>query len=204
MAKSDSAQWRNRIVAHGFQAAADFKFNPNNWREHPQIQRDALNEIFTKIGWVNGVIVNRTTGNLIDGHARIEEALKTDKSMQIPFVTVDLTEDEEREMLLLLDPIGSLAVTNNEKFSELMDSVEIDTSGLLDVIASMSRESLIETAELEKQGGGLGELLSYLRFGGVQIPLTDEELAELTRRYEAYVEEHQTFYGFPAALLGLK
>lgn len=171
---------------------------------HPQVQRDAINEIFSKIGWVTGVIVSQRSGHLIDGHARIEEALKTDPTMPVPFTLVDLTEEEEREMLLLLDPIGGLAVTNNEKFSELLGSLDIDTPGLLDVIADLSRNDLIETAELVKEGGGLGEQLSYLRFDGVSIPLTEDELQEFRRRYEAYVEEHQTFYGFPAALLGLK
>lgn len=203
MGQAAQAKWKNRIVYSGEKRACEFVFNPENWRMHPQIQRDAINEIFAKIGWVQGVIESEHSGRLIDGHARIEEALKIDPEMMIPFVTVDLTEEEEREMLLLLDPIGNLAVTNTQKFSALMELVDVETAGLLDVIASMSRESLIETAELEKQGGGLGELLSYLRFDGVQIPLTDEELSELKRRYEAYVEEHQTFYGFPAALLGL-
>lgn len=203
MAKPAPAKWKSRIVDTGEQPASAFNFNPLNWRLHPQVQRDAINEIFTKIGWVTGVIVNKTTGNLIDGHARIEEALKTDPDMPVPFTMVDLTEDEEREMLLLLDPIGGLAVTDADKFAGLLESVEIDTAGLLDVIAGMSRADLIETAEMVKEKSGLGEQLSYLRFAGVSIPLTDEELSELEKRYEAYVEEHQTFFGFPAFLLGL-
>lgn len=204
MAKQAPAKtWNNRIIETGEKPASEFNFNPRNWRQHPQVQRDALNEILSKVGWVTGVVVNARTGNLVDGHARIEEALKNDPGASVPYTLVDLSEEEEQAMLLLLDPIGNLAVTDTDKFAELAAMVDLDTSGLLEVVASLSRQDLIETAEIVKEGGGLGELMEYMRFGGVSIPLTDEELAELKRRYETYVEEHQTYYGFPAHLLGL-
>jgi hypothetical protein len=203
MAKAKPQKWKNRIVGGGEKPASEFNFNPLNWREHPQVQRDALNEIFEKIGWVTGVIVNQRTGNLIDGHARVEEALKKDPSGPIPFVEVDLSEEDERTLLLLLDPIGGLAVTNTEKFQQLADSLSIETGGLLEVIAAISRTDLIETASLPRQENGIGELLKYLKFGDVAIPLTDDELAELERRYAAYVEEKGVVFGFAGELLGM-
>lgn len=207
MAKAKEAAgnkgWRNRIVGQGERPASGFVFNALNWRLHPKTQRDALNEIFSKIGWVTGVIVNKRTGNLIDGHARIEEALKQGESSPVPYIEVDLTADEEKQILLLLDPIGGMAVTDSERFRELAEIVDVDTSGLLEVIADLSRLSKIETAELPKADTGVGELLTYFSFGKTRVPLSEEELDELNRRFEKYVEENQVVYGFVSELLGL-
>ena len=82
--------WKNRIVGHGEQAAISFMANPLNWRIHPKAQREALTGVLSEVGWVQSVIVNRTTGNVIDGHARIEEALKLGDETPVPFVEVDL------------------------------------------------------------------------------------------------------------------
>lgn len=204
MSTATKAAWTNRIVSTGEKPAKDFKYNPLNWRQHPQTQRDALNEILSQIGWVTGVIENATTGNLIDGHARIEEAMRADPEMLIPFTLVELTEDEEKQILLVLDPIGGLAVTDTELFAALADMVDLDSSGLLETIASISRADLIETAEMVKEGGGAQEMIKYFSFGEVRIPMTDDEVKAIEEQYEAYVEKHGTYYGFPGELLGLK
>lgn len=47
-------QWKNRIVGQGEKPANEFNFNPLNWRNHPNSQRAALDEILGKIGWVTG------------------------------------------------------------------------------------------------------------------------------------------------------
>ncbi len=48
--------------------------NPQNWRVHSQAQQDALGSILNDVGWVQDVIVNRTTGNVVDGHLRAQLA----------------------------------------------------------------------------------------------------------------------------------
>ena len=67
---------------------------------------------------------NIITKNLIDGHARVEEALKLGEDPPVPYLQVDLTEAEEKEILALLDPIGALATTDTEKLQELFESIE--------------------------------------------------------------------------------
>lgn len=68
--------FKNRIIGHGEKPASEFQFNPLNWRRHPESQEAAIRSILSSIGWVTGVVVNERTGNLIDGHGRIEAALK--------------------------------------------------------------------------------------------------------------------------------
>jgi hypothetical protein len=64
--------WRNRIVGHAQVAPAELLPNPRNWRTHPPEQQRALRGALTAVGWVTEVIFNRSTGNVIDGHLRIE------------------------------------------------------------------------------------------------------------------------------------
>lgn len=136
--KNQKNSWQNRIVRTGEKPAREFNFHPDNWRGHPQSQRDALNAILSQVGWVQGVIVNGHTGFILDGHARVEEALELDENTPVPFVEVDLSVEEERLILLLLDPIGSMAQTNAEAFLNLSQSLEIDSAALLDAVAGIN------------------------------------------------------------------
>lgn len=129
--------WQNRIVGHGEKPASEFNLNPLNWRKHPDAQRAALREILAKIGWVTGVIENVTTGNLIDGHARVGEAIEAAPSTVIPFTQVKISESEEKEILLLLDPIGSMATADEEILRSLLEIVGIESEKLLAALDSI-------------------------------------------------------------------
>lgn len=124
-----SGAWRNRIVGHGTEHPEDLRANPRNWRLHPENQRAALRAALSGIGWVQQVIVNRQTGLLIDGHARVEEALRAGEE-SVPVVYVDLTDDEERKALAMIDPIGSLAGTDEETLRLLAESAAAIAPGV--------------------------------------------------------------------------
>jgi hypothetical protein len=76
--KNRSIDWKNRIVEHGEQAARHYQGHELNARRHPEHQRDALVGSLNELGWVAPVIVSSRTGKLLDGHARIMEALDKD------------------------------------------------------------------------------------------------------------------------------
>jgi hypothetical protein len=135
-AKAQS-KWQNRIVGHGEKPASEFKLNPNNWRTHPGPQQEALREILERIGWVTGVIENVTTGNLVDGHLRVSESLKSAPSTLIPFTQVELTEEEEKQILLLFDPLASMATADEDMLRGLLEMTGLES----DVLLSVLRES---------------------------------------------------------------
>ena len=76
--------YRSRIVGHGEKPASEFRGNPKNWRKHPKNQQAALHGVLAEVGWVQDVIVNARTGNLIDGHARVALALKQGDRAPVP------------------------------------------------------------------------------------------------------------------------
>ena len=132
-------QWRNRIVGNGEQPAISFMANPLNWRVHPKAQRDALTGILEDVGWVQQVIVNKTTGNVVDGHARIEEALKLGDDTPVPFIEVELSEEEEQKILLTLDPISAMAVADKENLDALLQDVSTTSEAMQSMLADLAK-----------------------------------------------------------------
>lgn len=124
------AGWRNRIVGESEEAADSLLANPHNWRTHPIAQRRALAAVLARVGWVTRVIVNRRTGHVIDGHARILVAMDQEDAM-VPVTWVDLGEDEERAVLATLDPLAAMAGTDDVALRTLVSALDADLSALI-------------------------------------------------------------------------
>lgn len=133
---------KNRIVDKGDVEIEQILFNPKNWRLHPKEQQTSLQGVLERIGWVQQVIINTQTGNLIDGHLRVQLAARNgDKT--IPAIYVDLSEQEEAIILATLDPLGAMAATDREKYAELLSFVEADTEAVKKLLDEISeREGL--------------------------------------------------------------
>ena len=74
-AAAPATGWRNRITGSGEEAPDQLLVNPANWRIHPKAQQNALAGALDAVGWVQQVLVNRRTGFVVDGHARVGLAL---------------------------------------------------------------------------------------------------------------------------------
>lgn len=133
--------FRNRIIGYGEKPASQFQANPQNWRKHPQRQRDAVHGSLNELGWVDTVLENVTTGNLIDGHERIWQALSKGDDEPVPFLQVELTEDEERLALAILDPLTNMANTDAELLDSLLRDVQTSDEHLMDMLSELAEES---------------------------------------------------------------
>lgn len=137
--------WESRIVGHGEAAPADLVGNPRNWRTHPKAQRDALAGVLDQVGWVQDVIVNRRTGYLVDGHARVAVAAQRGET-SVPVVYVDLSEDEELLILATLDPLAAMAEADTEVLADLLASVTSEDAALTSMLAALAKAEGIDTA----------------------------------------------------------
>ena len=141
-------QWEQRFAGEDVVPAADLVANPQNFRRHPKAQRKAMTAALDTVGWIQRVIVNRTTGHIVDGHLRVEEAAERGES--VPVVYVDLTEDEERAALLTFDPLGGLAQQDSTILDELLAdhrSLDLDTGrgNLIDELyGNVAKEGLTD------------------------------------------------------------
>ena len=143
--------WENRITGEAAVDPATLTANPLNWRTHPKNQVAALRGSLDSLGWVQRIIVNTTTGHVVDGHARLEEALAT-REAEVPVVYVELTEDEERQALATLDPISALAGAESAALDALLASViSADVPGALaEMLADLGeREVTMDFQETE-------------------------------------------------------
>lgn len=132
--------WKNRIVGEAVVTASELKGNPKNWRTHSAAQRGAIDGILDTVGWVQRVIVNRQTGLIVDGHARVEQAAT--RGEKVPVVYVELTEGEEALVLATLDPIGAMAGVNRETLNSFVKEIaEVESVDLAKLLCASTLPS---------------------------------------------------------------
>jgi ParB-like chromosome segregation protein Spo0J len=134
---------QNRIVGSGEESLDQIQFNPRNWRVHPLNQQNALKGVLEEVGWVQEVIVNKRTGNLIDGHLRCQLAAR-EGAKTIPVKYVDLSEEEEALVLATIDPIAAMATTDRAKLDDLMRGIQSDNEQVQALVKEIAeKENLL-------------------------------------------------------------
>jgi hypothetical protein len=141
-------RFRNRIIGHGEESPDQLLANPKNWRIHPKAQQDALAGVLSEVGWVQNVIVNQRTGFLVDGHLRVQVALR-DNAETIPVAYVDLSPEEESLILATLDPLAALAGTDREKLEELLAEIGSNSPEVQSLLSSMANDSGIHAPNFD-------------------------------------------------------
>lgn len=137
--KGDGMSWKNRIVGLGEEEPTQLIHNPFNWRVHTEQQRNGIVGSLSGVGWVDGIIVNKRTGHIIDGHARAEEAAKAGQET-IPVIYVDVSENEELLVLATFDPLGAMAVTDQPILEQLLHDVSTDNADLMQLLEDIAVE----------------------------------------------------------------
>ena len=135
--------YKNRIIGSGEESLDDILFNPRNWRIHPLSQQDALKGILEEVGWVQQVIINKRTGNLVDGHLRCQLAAR-EGNKTIPVLYVDIDEAEELLVLSTLDPIAAMAVTDKAKLEELLADIESENENVQKMLDDIATKEKLE------------------------------------------------------------
>jgi DNA modification methylase len=112
-------KWKNRIVGHTEVDPKTLVPNPENWRVHPKNQQESMQGALDDIGWVAGITINQNTGLVVDGHLRLDLALRQGEQL-VPVTIVDLTPEEEAAVLATLDPISAMAKTDKNKLRTVL------------------------------------------------------------------------------------
>jgi hypothetical protein len=113
---------------------AELEDNPANWRKHPEAQMAALQAVVGEVGWAGAALYNKTTGHLIDGHARKKMAGPDEK---IPVLVGEWTEEQEKKILLTLDPLAGMAEVDLSQFIALQSEVSFESPDVSAMLAGI-------------------------------------------------------------------
>jgi DNA modification methylase len=111
--------------------------NPENWRRHPTAQLTVLSDILAEVGWAGALLYNERTGRLIDGHAR----KKIVKDRKVPVLIGSWTEEQERKIILTLDPIASMAEADKGVLDGLLAQVQFSSQSVGPLLEKIAGES---------------------------------------------------------------
>ncbi len=166
----ENQPWQHRIVGYGTSRAGDLLASERNWRVHPKSQQDVLTGVLGDVGIVQNIIVNRRTSEewgasqnvetVVDGHLRVSLAISQSEDTEVPITFVDLSPSEEALVLATYDPIGSLAVADNDQLKALIAECETDNAAvkaLLDKLAQVEIDPAKEwqgMPEFEQEDAG--------------------------------------------------
>ena len=132
--------WQSKIVGHDRVDPSTLLAHPDNWRTHPQAQRDALRDAIEQVGFIRSVTVNRVTGHLVDGHERVWQALTSEQPL-IDVEYVELTADEEKLALATMDPISEMATADAAKLDQLLREVNTGSEALGKMLAELAAKA---------------------------------------------------------------
>jgi len=138
--------FRNRVISLRSVPASDLRPNPKNWRTHPAAQQDALRAVLAEVGLADACLARELPDGslmLIDGHLRAE----TLGTGEVPVLVLDVTEKEADKILLLLDPLASMAGTNAAALNELLRGVATGEQSLAAMLEDMAANAGIIPVE---------------------------------------------------------
>jgi hypothetical protein len=172
---------RNRIKGHRRVRAGDLLPHELNFREHPELQRAALEALYREVGFARSLLAYELPDGrlkLLDGHLRRD--LTPD--MEVDVEVLDVTEDEARALLLSIDPLVQLAETQEQLRDRLLELAPAESEELRAAWEEAARKCLeVPPTALGRASAGIPAqylVLVTCRDEGHQVELLERFQAE--------------------------
>lgn len=121
---------KDRIVEERVLLGRDVTPHPENWKRHPELQREALDAVLERVGKVGKLKVydSPTLGDnvCLDGHMRIERYPDEEWKADV----LDVDDEEALEVLSTFDALPELAAVDEERLELLHASADLDDDRL--------------------------------------------------------------------------
>ncbi len=140
---------RNRIKEHRRVRAGDLIPHEQNWRNHPDVQKDVLKALYAEVGFARSLLAFELPDGklkLIDGHLRRE----LDPDMLVDVEVLDVDDAEARKLLLSMDSVAGLAEADLEVVAQLREITHADSRVLTDLWRSLAESEAATQSELEE------------------------------------------------------
>jgi hypothetical protein len=175
---------RSRIKDHRRVRAGDLVPHELNPRIHSDAQRNALRDLYERIGFARSVLAYELPDGrlkLIDGHLRASTT--PDEILDVE--VLDVNDTEARALLLSLDPLAQLADYDNSALDQLREITKTDSPHLTALWESLAA-GMTDTEKALKQAGEVKENVELPETFAVIVQCTDERhQLELYRRFKA-------------------
>lgn len=130
----------------------ELRANPQAWKAHSEDQADTLNALIDQVGWADALLLNdRRAGEgwtkaeaiptLLDGH--LLKTIGGARQEKVPVLVGHWTPEQERMILLTLDPVQGMADANRQLLIALIGDLQAQNAAVLTVLESQFQD-LIE------------------------------------------------------------
>ena len=119
----------------------DLKPHPQNWRTHPESQKEVMSGVLAEIGFADSILAydSKEYGGMviIDGHLRAE----MEPNIEVPVVVLDVDDEEARTILATHDPIAELAGLDDTITQDLLDLISTEDPAVQSLLDSLAARS---------------------------------------------------------------
>ena len=181
-------------------------YNPRKDLKPGDTEYENLRRAIDEFGYVEPIVWNRRTGNIVGGHQRFK-VLRDLGYTEVECVVLDIDEQREKALNVALNKInGSWDETKLAELLGDLDASDFDvtlTGFDLDEIATlMDLSGLPDELGLEKEKPGTKNRVTQWRVGKYAVTVSEEEIAALEARVAKYLSTHGTAVGFFGSLMG--
>ena len=127
---------RDRIIELRRVKASTLRPHPQNWRTHPQHQKEVLQGVLAEVGMAAALLARELPDGslqLIDGHLRAE----TLPEETVPVLVLDVDAAEAQKLLASLDPLAALAARDQAALDALLAEMETASPALEQMLADL-------------------------------------------------------------------
>jgi hypothetical protein len=191
---------RDRVVELVRVKASKLRVNAFNPRVHTDDQKFILSKVLGSVGMADALIGRRVGKHIeiLDGHLRADLAADA----EVPVLLVDLTEEEAELFLLTFDPVGAMARQESGRFHQLRTAALCLDADVQETMRQIG--TTINSKSTVKKSGDAAATRSRnvtCQISQITVPVTPEEIAELTLLMNEYGEQNGSLVGFGMWLL---
>jgi hypothetical protein len=161
----------NKIIGHSEERLDQLLANPRNFRFHPDNQQQALAGSIDEVGFIRSLSVNKNSGAIIDGHARVAILMRSNVE-KVMVEWLDLTDEEEAKAILMMDAIAEMAAKDKEKLDALMREVQSDDERVQQMIADMGAKEGLYDIQTQEQREAVRDSSEDSRSGNIDLMWT--------------------------------
>lgn len=132
--------YRDRIRELRRVPAGLLRPHPQNWRQHPAEQKQAMEHVLSEVGYANALLAREGDDGqleLIDGHLRAEIS----PDQLVPVLILDVDEKEAATILATHDPLTALAEVETELLSSLTTQIDINEGPIQKMLSNLIDDS---------------------------------------------------------------